>query len=71
MVDRCVCINITFERLHELHRAEGLDLEGLKESTGCCSGCANCEPYIRLMLKSGQTEFPVLSPRQCALAMRD
>lgn len=69
MVDRCVCVDITFEALKQAQQQESLDLEGLKRRTGCCSGCNSCEPYVRLMLRTGQTRFPVLSPQEAALAM--
>lgn len=71
MVNRCVCVNITFERLLALHREHGWDLETLKHETGCCTGCTTCEPYIRLTLRTGETSHPVLSPREAAAAMRD
>ncbi|MDX2116018.1 MAG: hypothetical protein SFZ24_10445 [Planctomycetota bacterium] len=71
VVDRCVCVNVTFERLREIARTEGADLEGLKDRTGCCSGCGLCEPYIRLMIRTGCTEFAPLSARERAEALRD
>jgi bacterioferritin-associated ferredoxin len=71
MVDRCICHEVTFAHLQRLHRAEGLSLEQLSERTGCCTGCTMCEPYVRLMLKTGATDFPVLDPRQTAAIMRD
>lgn len=70
MVDRCVCLDITFSDLKRRHKTEGLDLESLKKETGCCTGCTSCEPYVRLMLKTGRTRFAVLSPQQTAEAMR-
>lgn len=70
MVDRCVCINITFEKLKSMHAEEGLDLEALKDRTGVCSGCAMCEPYIRTMLRTGETCFRPMSPREAAGAMK-
>ena len=69
MVDRCVCADITFAELRALHQREGLDLEALKARTNCCMGCATCEPYVRLMLKTGATIFPVLSEQECRRAM--
>jgi NAD(P)H-nitrite reductase large subunit len=70
MVDRCVCAEVTFRTLLELYKS-GVELDALKERTGCCTGCTTCEPYVRLTLKTGQTSFPVLSPRECAAAMQD
>lgn len=71
MVDRCVCINVTFESLRTLREERGLSLEELKEQTGCCSGCAMCEPYIRTMLKTGRTSFAPMTPMESAAAMRE
>lgn len=60
-VDRCVCQSVTFEALKDLAGREGLGLIGLVKKTGCCTGCSNCIPYVRLMLKTGNTVFPVLN----------
>ena len=60
-VDRCVCHNVTFAALKDLAGREGLGLAELAKRTGCCTGCSSCTPYVRLMLKSGHTVFPVLS----------
>ena len=59
-VSRCVCQNITFEQLKAIADASGADFNALCEKTGCCEGCGSCEPYIRLMLETGQTRMPVL-----------
>ena len=60
IVDRCVCMELSFAALAKLAQREGLDFEALKAKTGCCTGCRTCEPYVRLMLKTGQTRFAVL-----------
>jgi len=59
-VDRCVCYNVTFDRLLRLHRDEGLGLDALIERTGCTKGCGTCRPYIELMLRTGETDLPVI-----------
>ena len=64
MVDRCICLNVTFEELQELHRKDGLDFDALQDRTGCSTGCTMCEVYVRLMLDTGATRFAPLSPRQ-------
>jgi NAD(P)H-nitrite reductase large subunit len=58
-IDRCVCTNLTFSALKRTAEREGLDLEGLKACTGCCRSCALCEPYVKKMLATGRTTFPV------------
>lgn len=70
MVDRCVCLNVTFAALKQLHKKEGLNLQSLIDRTGCCTGCSTCEPYVRLTLRTGKTRFPVLTPTEMADAMR-
>lgn len=66
-VNRCVCHDVTFKRLVEMARDEGLTLEQLSERTGCGTGCGTCVPYIRIALRTGQVDLPVLN----AAALRD
>jgi bacterioferritin-associated ferredoxin len=56
-VDRCVCMTMSFEQLKAVAAEKGVDFNGLKEATGCCSSCKMCEPYIRRMLETGETAF--------------
>ncbi len=59
-VNRCVCKDLTFEQLKPIADQCGGDFDELCQRTGCCQGCGSCEPYVRLMLETGQTRFPVL-----------
>jgi len=59
-VTRCVCLGLTFDELKARAFEHGDTFETLRERTGCCTGCGACEPYVRLMLETGQTRFPVL-----------
>jgi bacterioferritin-associated ferredoxin len=59
-VDRCVCYDVTFAELKAIVDQEGLDFDALSARTGCCCGCGTCEQYVRLMLTTGKTRFPVL-----------
>ena len=59
-VTRCVCLGLTFDELKARAVEHGDTFEALRERTGCCTGCGACEPYVRLMLETGQTRFPVL-----------
>jgi bacterioferritin-associated ferredoxin len=70
-VDRCICHAVTFAELKEISDRDGLDFAGLRARTGCCRGCGLCEPYIRLMLCTGRTSFPVLSPQEIARIMAE
>lgn len=56
-IERCVCVNVSFAELLESSRAEGLDQEGLERRFGCCRGCGLCAPYVRRMLRTGETCF--------------
>ena len=60
-VDRCVCNSVSFEALRQLATSEQLNLRGLMARTNCCTGCGACAPYVRLMLQTGRTSFPVIS----------
>jgi bacterioferritin-associated ferredoxin len=56
-VDRCICKSTLFEVLHARATAEGWDLETLMRETGCGAQCGLCRPYLRRMLRTGETEF--------------
>lgn len=60
-VTRCVCHNLSFDELKRRADAESLSLDELKERTRCATGCGMCEPYIQLMLLTGETRFRVLN----------
>ncbi len=70
VVERCICKDVSFARIAEL-RAEGYGFEQTVERTGCCTGCGLCEPYVRLVLQTGNTVLPVLSPAQIARLQAD
>jgi len=70
-VDRCVCLDITFVELKRRSEKEHLDFDALSRATGCCTVCTSCEPYVRLMLRTGQTDFHVLSPNEVVEALRN
>lgn len=63
-VTRCCCYDVSFRDLKDLAAATGADLTVLGLMTGCGTGCGTCRPYIRVMLKTGQTELPVLTDAQ-------
>ncbi len=64
MVTHCLCYDLSFEHLRELAQREGLSFDQLQARTKCSTGCTMCEPYVRLMLKTGKTSLPVLPPAQ-------
>ena len=59
-VDRCVCHNIPFTELKRLVDAGTTSLDQLAAAPKCCTGCGMCDPYVRLLIATGQTSFPVL-----------
>ena len=62
-VNRCVCMNVTFEELRAWADARGVrDIEPLRERFGCGRGCSLCVPYIRAMLTTGRASFAVDDP---------
>ncbi len=70
-VDRCLCLGLVFSELKDLAEKRRLHFEELQRATRCSTGCGMCEPYIRLMLQTGETRFPVLSPTDLAAACAD
>lgn len=71
-VDRCVCHSVALRAMVPMIgalRAQGTTdevaiLRALADATGCTTGCGMCEPYVKLMLKTGNTSFPVLPPHE-------
>jgi len=65
-VDRCVCFEVSFDRLKRYVDDRGgrehVDFDQLQSAFGCGGGCGLCVPYIRLMLRTGRTRFPVNAP---------
>lgn len=58
MVTFCVCHDVTFEHLLQVAKATGArTVEELKEHIDFGFGCHMCNPYVKAMLKTGQTRF--------------
>lgn len=70
-VTRCLCLNLTFVELHDLAQREGLDFNGLRDRSRCCTGCGMCEPYVRVMLNTGKTSFQVFRSGEAARILRE
>jgi len=60
-VNRCECINKTFEQLKVYD-----NFEAAQVATQCGSECEGCIPYIKLMFASGEIEFDIEDPRLSA-----
>ena len=57
LVSRCICMRMPFATLLPLAREAGWDLPAVMAETGCGDQCGLCRPYLRRMLRTGQTEF--------------
>lgn len=51
-----------FRDLQRVSETTGTPLQVLIRETGCGAGCGLCEPYLRVMVRTGQTEIPLMSP---------
>ena len=57
-IDRCVCRKKTFALLKDVACAAHVSTtEELAAIEPFGDGCGLCKPYVRRMLKTGQTEF--------------
>lgn len=63
-VDRCVCLNLSFDELKKLASDRSLSADQLREQTGCGGGCGMCVPYIHVMMRTGETSMPVMRPAE-------
>jgi bacterioferritin-associated ferredoxin len=60
-VDRCVCFHRPFTELLQIARASEIHtLEGLQEVTAFGISCRICNPYVRRMLRTGETTFDTI-----------
>ena len=63
-VDRCLCAGVTFDEFKRRAAKTGASLPELHRATNCGMGCGLCRPYLALVLKTGKTRLPILSPAQ-------
>lgn len=57
-IDRCYCFQQTFAALRDIAREYDVrDLAGLQEHVDAGCKCRLCHPYIRRMLRTGETVF--------------
>lgn len=57
-VDRCVCFARPFDELLAIARSTGATtFEELQEETQFGLACRICNPYVRRMLRTGETVF--------------
>lgn len=57
-IDRCICFDRTFAELKEVARANSVgSVEELQDHVEFGRQCALCHPYVRRMLRTGETWF--------------
>ena len=57
LVDRCICRNLSFSALLPRARSADWSLLDLMSETGAGAQCGLCRPYLRRMLRTGETVF--------------
>jgi bacterioferritin-associated ferredoxin len=60
LVSGCICKSCSFDALLPRVRAHGWTLDDVMRETGCGTGCGLCRPYLRRMLRTGETAFTEL-----------
>lgn len=62
-VRKCICHNRDFTEVKKYAEQKGYTtVEELQADRFCSCSCGLCVPYIRLMLKTGETEFDPRAP---------
>lgn len=57
-IDRCLCHGVTFASLAEVTRVSGAEtVRELQAHASFGRGCGLCRPYVRRMLRTGETVF--------------
>ena len=60
-IDRCVCFGRSFDELLQIARDKQVTtLEDLQDETEFGLSCRICNPYVRRMLRTGDTTFDEL-----------
>lgn len=59
-VNRCVCFDVTFERLKRHIDTHGGGFDEIQRAFQCGKGCGLCIPYIRRMIHTGETSMPIM-----------
>ncbi len=57
LVSGCICRNLAFAELLPRARAVNWSLEDLMRETGAGAQCGLCRPYLKRMLRTGETVF--------------
>jgi bacterioferritin-associated ferredoxin len=63
-IDKCYCIDATFESLVAQAKRDDLTLPQLAVQVGCGLRCGWCVAYLRRALQTGETGFDTLIPKE-------
>lgn len=69
-ITRCVCKNISFARLLQIHEQTGQDADAICKQTGCGEACGMCTPYVHAAITLKRAALPVCSPGQLMLMIK-
>lgn len=61
MVTKCVCSDITFERMKQIadkHKCK--NIQCIQRYLTFGESCGLCRPYVQKMLETGETKFEVI-----------
>ncbi len=67
----CVCMKTTFRQWLALKKRNGWSFEQAAEETRCGVNCETCQPYLRVVEATGQTELPILQPEEFDLILSE
>jgi NAD(P)H-nitrite reductase large subunit len=70
MVNRCICHDAPFWAIAALAK-QGKTFHEIQAATNCCRGCGTCEPYVRVVIKTGAVELPVLTATEQSAIMTE
>jgi bacterioferritin-associated ferredoxin len=66
-VKACLCTSLPFSTILAIAQERGVtSVSQLTSMLGCGGGCGLCRPYLERMLKTGETEFAVMSRKPAA-----
>jgi len=63
-IDKCYCIDATFESLVAQAKRDNLTLPQLADQAGCGLRCGWCIAYLRRALETGEIGFDTLLPKE-------
>jgi bacterioferritin-associated ferredoxin len=59
-VNRCICHKISFSDIKKIAKKNSYStIEELQKANISSTNCKLCKPYVKEMLKTGKTTFPI------------